>query len=560
MPASPAVLPSIVSSPPRPSSLVTTRARDLPTCGVCAGTRVTAITMTLTDGSSVQFTNCRRCERKSWVQSGRAARHQHRPGQGHQAQALRRRRAALVLSGRAARVGRMTAPRDLSNIVKAYDVRGLVPSELDEDIARALGAAFARFTGAARIVTARDMRESGVGLVAAFADGATSQGVDVVEAGLGSTDLLYYAAGTMDVPGAMFTASHNPARYNGIKLCLAGAKPVGQDSGLAQIRADAERYLAEGLPAFEGTRGSVSQQDVLAGYSAYMKQLVPDLEGIRPLKVVVDAGNGMGGHTVPAVFQGLPLETTELFFELDGSFPNHEANPIDPKNLVDLQAKVRERGADLGLAFDGDADRCFVVDERGEIVSPSVLTALIADRELRKHPGGTVIHNLITSRTVPEVVTEAGGTPVRTRVGHSFIKAEMARTGAVFGGEHSGHFYFAEFWNADSGMLAALHTVAALGGQEGPLSALLTSYDRYAASGEINSEVDDQAGRITAIRQAYSEDTLDELDGLTVSSAEGWWFNVRASNTEPLLRLNVEAPDVATMERVRDEALALLRG
>jgi phosphomannomutase len=450
--------------------------------------------------------------------------------------------------------------RDLSTIVKAYDVRGLCPGELDAEIARALGAAFARFVDSPRIVTARDMRETGVELAAAFAEGANSQGVDVIDAGLGSTDLLYYAAGTLDVPGAMFTASHNPARYNGIKLSLAGAKPVGQDSGLAQLREDAERYLDEGLPAHDGPRGGVSQQDLLAGYATYMKQLVPGIDAIRPLKVVVDAGNGMGGYTVPAVFEGLPLEVTEMYFELDGSFPHHEANPIDPTNTADLQAKVRELGADLGLAFDGDADRCFVIDERGEIVSPSVLTALIAKRELAKHSGATIIHNLITSRAVPEVVAENGGTPVRTRVGHSFIKAEMARTGAVFGGEHSGHFYFAEFWNADSGMLAALHTLAALGGQEGTLSQLLTSYDRYAASGEINSTVDDQQAKVAEIQSRYADRPQDELDGLTVDLDGGAWFNVRASNTEPLLRLNVEAPDVATMERVRDEVLGIIRG
>ena len=449
--------------------------------------------------------------------------------------------------------------RDLSTIIKAYDVRGLVPSELDADVARALGAAFARFAGSATLVTARDMRESGVELSAAFADGVTSQGVDVVEAGLGSTDLLYWAAGTMDLPGAMFTASHNPARYNGIKLCLSGARPVGQDTGLAELRQQAERFLEDGIPAHDGPRGTVTQQDVLADYAATMKQLVPGIESVRPLTVVVDAGNGMGGHTVPAVFADLPLDVTELYFELDGSFPHHEANPIDPANLVDLQAEVRRVGADVGLAFDGDADRCFVVDERGEIVSPSVLTALIAARELAKNPGATVIHNLITSRTVPEVVAELGGKAVRTRVGHSFIKAEMARSGAVFGGEHSGHFYFAEFYNADSGMLAALHCLAALGSQDRPLSELLAEYDRYAASGEINSTVADQAGRVAAVRQAYADLEQDELDGLTVSSPQGWWFNVRASNTEPLLRLNVEAPDDAAMIRVRDEVLALIR-
>ena len=448
---------------------------------------------------------------------------------------------------------------DLSTIIKAYDVRGLVPIDFDDTIARALGAAFALFTGAPRIVIARDMRESGVSLSQAFADGVTNQGTDVVDAGLGSTDLLYFAAGTLQIPGAMFTASHNPARYNGIKLCLAGARPVGQDSGLAQIRAEAERFLTEGLPASAGGRGTVSGQDLLADYGSYLRELVPALAGVRRLKVVVDAGSGMAGFTVPSTLAGLPLDITPMYFELDGSFPHHEANPIEPANTADLQARVLAEGADLGLAFDGDADRCFVVDERGERVDPSTLTALIAERELAREPGCTIIHNLITSRAVPEIVAERGGTPVRTRVGHSFIKAEMARTGAIFGGEHSGHFYFRDFWNADSGMLAALHTLAALGTQDAPLSGLLSSYSRYAASGEVNSTVADPAERIAAIRAAYDGLDLDELDGLTVTSPERWWFNVRPSNTEPLLRLNVEAPDMPTMRRVRDEVLAVVR-
>ena len=452
---------------------------------------------------------------------------------------------------------------DLSTIVKAYDVRGVVPDQLDADIARALGAAFARFTGAdgknQQIVMARDMRESGVELSQAFAEGARSQGASVIDAGLGSTDLLYFAAGRLDLPGAMFTASHNPAKYNGIKLCLAGAKPVGQDTGLVQLRDDATRYLADGLPAYDGEPGTLTSRELLADYAAYMKELVPGLEGMRSLKVVVDAGNGMGGLTVPVVFEGLPLDTTPMYFELDGSFPNHEANPIEPANLVDLQAKVREVGADLGLAFDGDADRCFVVDEKGDVVSPSTLTALIAVRELDREPGSTIIHNLITSKAVPEIVREHGGSPVRTRVGHSFIKAEMARTGAVFGGEHSGHFYFRDFWNADSGMLAALHTLAALGGTDGTLSQLLASYSPYVPSGEINSTVQDQAAKLAELTSRYADLEQDELDGLTITSPDGWWFNVRASNTEPLLRLNVEAPDAATMERVRDEVLGLIR-
>ena len=448
---------------------------------------------------------------------------------------------------------------DLASIVKAYDIRGVVPDQLDESVARDIGAAFVRFLGASAVVTAHDMRESSPGLASAFAEGAMSQGADVIEAGLGSTDLLYYASGSLDIPGAMFTASHNPARYNGIKLCRAGAAPVGQDTGLADIR----ELVEGGVPSYDGDPGTRSSRDLLADYAAYMKKLVPGIESIRRLSVVVDAGNGMGGLTVPVVFDGLPIDLTPMYFELDGSFPNHEANPIEPENLRDLQAKVREVGADIGLAFDGDADRCFVVDERGDIVSPSVLTALIAVRELDREPGSTVIHNLITSHAVPEIVREHGGTPVRTRVGHSFIKATMAETGAVFGGEHSGHFYFRDFWRADSGMLAALHTLAALGGGDEPLSAVLSHFSRYVASGEINSEVDDQAGRMRAVEDAFASREgahIDHLDGLTVELPDGSWFNLRASNTEPLLRLNVEAPDEASMARLRDEALAIVRG
>ncbi|MFK0265663.1 phosphomannomutase/phosphoglucomutase [Streptomyces angustmyceticus] len=449
---------------------------------------------------------------------------------------------------------------DLSQIVKAYDVRGVVPTQWDETLAELFGAAFAEITGADAIVTGHDMRPSSPGLSRAFARGAAARGADVTEICLCSTDELYFASGALGLPGAMFTASHNPAQYNGIKMCRAGAAPVGQDTGLAEIRALVERWSDEGAPEPVAAPGTVTRRDVLRDYAAHLRGLV-DLSGIRPLKVVVDAGNGMGGHTVPTVFEGLPLELDALYFELDGSFPNHEANPLDPKNIVDLQARVRETGADLGLAFDGDADRCFVVDENGDPVSPSAITALVAARELAKHPGGTVIHNLITSWSVPEVVKENGGEPVRTRVGHSFIKEEMAKTGAIFGGEHSAHYYFRDFWNADTGMLAAMHVLAALGGQQGPLSQLVAQYDRYAASGEINSTVDDQTGRLAAIKAAYEGRAgvaLDELDGLTVT-ADDWWFNVRASNTEPLLRLNVEARDTATADRVRDEALAIIR-
>ncbi|MET9989293.1 phosphomannomutase/phosphoglucomutase [Streptomyces mutabilis] len=450
---------------------------------------------------------------------------------------------------------------DLSQIVKAYDVRGVVPDQWDESLAELFGAAFVELTGASAVVVGHDMRPSSPGLSGAFARGAAARGADVTEIGLCSTDQLYYASGALDLPGAMFTASHNPAQYNGIKLCRAGAAPVGQDTGLAEIRTLVERWSETGAPEPAARPGTVTRRDTLADYAAHLRSLV-DLTAIRPLKVVVDAGNGMGGHTVPSVFAGLPLDLVPMYFELDGTFPNHEANPLDPANLVDLQKRVREEGADLGLAFDGDADRCFVVDQNGDPVSPSAVTALVAARELARNGGkGTVIHNLITSWSVPEVVRENGGTPERTRVGHSFIKAEMARTGAIFGGEHSAHYYFRDFWNADTGMLAALHVLAALGGQPGTLSALVAQYDRYAGSGEINSTVADQTDRLAAIRAAYEgrdDVTLDDLDGLTVTSAD-WWFNVRPSNTEPLLRLNAEARDEATMAKVRDEALAIIR-
>jgi phosphomannomutase len=446
---------------------------------------------------------------------------------------------------------------DLAKIIKAYDIRGVVPAEFDESVAEAVGAAFVRLTGADEVVTVHDMRTSSRPLAAAFGRGVTSQGADVIDAGLGSTDMLYYASGTLGIPGAMVTASHNPSRYNGIKLCREGAKPVGQETGLAELRA----MIEAGVPASTAPPGHLSRQDLLSGYAEHLKKLV-DVSAIRPLKVAVDAGNGMAGHTVPKVFDGLPIDLVPMYFELDGDFPNHEANPIDPANLRDLQRVVTETGADIGLAFDGDADRCFVVDENGEIVSPSVLTALIATRELAREPGATVIHNLITSRAVPEIIAENGGLPVRTRVGHSFIKAEMARTSAIFGGEHSGHFYFRDFWFADSGMLAALHVLAALGHQDGPLSQLLARYGRYVASGEVNSEVADQAGAAARVRDAFAGRpgvSTDDLDGLTVRVPD-WWFNLRPSNTEPLLRLNVEAADVAAMESVRDEVLGIVRG
>ncbi|WP_299034417.1 phosphomannomutase/phosphoglucomutase [uncultured Pseudokineococcus sp.] len=501
---------------------------------------------------------------------------------------------------------------DLSAIVKAYDVRGVVPDQWDERAARALGAAVADVLvleaahpaggspdrgsgagGARRLVVGHDMRPSSPGLVDAFAAGAQDRGVDVVVIGLCSTDGLYYASGVMDAPGAMFTASHNPAQYNGIKLCRAGARPVSLDSGLAAVRDHASASLAEGGPQVVDDRGARTDTDVLRGYGEHLRGLV-DLSGSRPLRVVVDAGNGMAGLTVPAVLgdaaglPALPLDVRPLYFELDGTFPNHEANPLEPANLVDLQRAVVEQGADLGLAFDGDADRVFVVDERGGAVSPSAVTALVALREVARAREAdpeapvTVIHNLITSAVVPDVVSAAGATPVRTRVGHSYIKEEMARTGAVFGGEHSAHYYFSDFWGADTGMLAAMHVLAALGEDDRPLSALVADYAPYAASGEVNSVVADVPAAVARVRDVFSARGagFDDLDGMTVTAPVGsgdeaeeappsagpggpggraWWFNLRASNTEPLLRLNVEGVDAATTDAVRDEVLALVR-
>ena len=449
-------------------------------------------------------------------------------------------------------------PSDVDSVIKAYDIRGKVPQQLTTDLVSAVGAAFVRLLNAqgGTLVVGEDMRPSSPELAQAFAEGANSQGASVIRIGLAATDELYFAAGSLNLPGAMFTASHNPAEYNGIKLCRAGAAPVGEDSGLRTIRDD----LVAGVPIWSGSKGTTIFRDVLADYATHLLSLV-DVANIRSLTVAVDAGNGMAGHTVPAVLGRLPLKIIPLYFELDGTFPNHEANPIDPANLRDLQAAVIANKADIGLAFDGDADRCFIVDERGQIVSPSTLTGLIAKNELQRHKGAKVIHNLITSRSVPEVILENGGIPVRTRVGHSFIKAEMAANGAVFGGEHSGHFYFADFWNADSGMLAALHTISVLGNTTDPLSEILRPYNRYADSGEINSRVVDAkevTSRVKAAFESREGVSLNYLDGMTVS-AKDWWFNLRPSNTEPLLRLNVEAKSDDEMRSIRDEVIDMVR-
>ena len=447
------------------------------------------------------------------------------------------------------------------DVFKAYDIRGLVETQITPDFAFRVGLAFARFLEQERepatIVIGEDMRPSSPILADAFSAGVTSNGMDVIRIGLASTDMLYFASGVLNMPGAMFTASHNPAEYNGIKLCKSGARPIGEESGLAMI----ERDVIEGSPISMRSVGRQTHRNMLDDYVQHLLSLV-DVAEIRPLKIVIDAGNGMAGYTAKPVFEGLNVELVEMYFELDGTFPNHDANPIDSANLRDLQKAVLKHKADIGLAFDGDADRCFLVDEKGQIVNPSTLTGLIAARELAKYPKSSVIYNLISSRSVAEIVKENGGTAIRSRVGHSYIKKLMADTGAVFGGEHSGHFYFRDFWCADSGMLAALHAVAALGTQASPLSKILKKYQRYFASGEINSTVSDPVWILARVQELYGNKdgvTLDHLDGLTVA-ADAWWFNLRSSNTEPLIRLNIEAKTQARLERVRDEVLTLING
>ena len=448
-----------------------------------------------------------------------------------------------------------------NSIFKAYDIRGLVDKELTPDFAFATGVAVAKFLEQERepgtVVVGEDMRPSSPTLASAFSAGVTSQGLDVIRIGLASTDMLYFASGKLNLPGAMFTASHNPAAYNGIKLCLSGARPIGKESGLVTI----ENLVTEGTPMAMRNLGVEKSQNLLEEYVDHLLTLV-DVSKIRPLKIVIDAGNGMGGYTAPAVFKRLNAEVIEMYFELDGTFPNHEANPIDPENLIDLQKAVKKHKADIGLAFDGDADRCFLVDEKGDLVNPSALTALIATRELKRYPASNIIYNLISSRAVKEVVEENGGSAIRSRVGHSYIKKLMAETDAVFGGEHSGHFYFRDFWKADSGMLAALHAIAALGETDTSLSKLLSSFNRYHSSGEINSTVPDAKAAMELIEKIYSKKDgveVDHLDGLTING-DTWWFNLRASNTEPLLRLNVEASTEARMKKVRDDVLNTIRG
>lgn len=442
---------------------------------------------------------------------------------------------------------------NLERIFKAYDIRGVYPDDIDEDAAHRIGWAFATFLEAEAVLVGRDMRPSSPTLAEAFAGGVREAGADSVDLGLVSTDAAYFAAGRHDRPTAMFTASHNPGAYNGVKLSRAGAGPVGRDTGLAEIR-----ELAEGGVRAVDAPGQARSLDVLEEFVEHLLGLV-DVEEMRPFTVAVDAANGMGGKVVPLVFERLPVRLVPLYFELDGTFPNHPADPIQPENLVDLQECVRSEGADVGMAFDGDADRVFLVDERAELVSGSLLTALVAARILEKHPGETIIHNAICSRVVAEVIEAGGGKAVRSQVGHSFIKALMAETSALFAGEHSGHYYFRDNFRADSGLLAALYVLEAMSASDAPLSEVVAPLRRYAASGEVNSQVDDQEGTLERVAEAYSDADQDRLDGLTVSYPD-WWFNLRPSNTEPLLRLNVEAETTELMEEKRDEILAMIRG
>jgi phosphomannomutase len=444
-------------------------------------------------------------------------------------------------------------PGDLDTVFKAYDIRGTVPDQLDAGLARAVGSAFARFAAGPTVLVARDMRPSGIELAAAFIDGVTATGTDVIDLGLASTDLLYYAAGSLDAPGAMFTASHNPAQYNGIKLCLSGARPVGLESGLAEIK----EAVRAGIPESSARRGTVTHREVLDEYADHVRWFLGDAPA-RPLRVVADTANGMGGLVVPRVFAALPFKLEILFGELDGTFPNHPADPIQPENLRDLQKRVLEVGADVGLAFDGDADRVFLVDELARPLSGSLTTAMVAAVMLDRSGPGPVIHNLICSKAVPEVIREHGGTPVRTRVGHSFIKATMAETGAVFGGEHSGHYYFRDNYRADSGLIASMVVLGLMSAADRPLSELSKPFDRYADSGEINSTVSDPAAVIERVAAAFAGADQDRLDGLTVDLGD-WWFNLRPSNTEPLLRMNLEARDRASCDAHVAEVLALIK-
>ncbi len=455
----------------------------------------------------------------------------------------------------------MFTREELDRVIKAYDIRGLVEDQITPEFTFVLGTAVARFLAAERepgtIVIGEDMRPSSDELASAFADGVTSQGMDAIRIGLASTDMLYFASGSLNLPGAMFTASHNPAAYNGIKLAKSGARPIGAESGLLRIK----EFMINGVPMSIGGIGKITERNLLNDYVDFLLGIFgkDEFSSGRKLKVVVDAGNGMAGYTAPAIMDRLNVELIPMYFELDGNFPNHEANPIEPKNLVDLVQRVKKEKADIGLAFDGDADRCFLVNEKGELVNPSALTALIAIRELKRKPGSTIIYNLISSKAVPEIILENGGKPLRSRVGHSYIKKMMAESNAIFGGEHSGHFYFNDFWRADSGALAALFAIAELAHTLVPLSELLAPLNRYFASGEINTVVDDPLESVRFVKASFEQDyEIDELDGVTVTAPD-WWFNVRPSNTEPLLRLNVEADTPERMAQVRDQVLALFR-
>jgi phosphomannomutase len=448
------------------------------------------------------------------------------------------------------------------SIFKAYDIRGLYPDSLDEDVVRQIGRAFVNYLelSGSRVVVGRDMRLSGETLEGAFIQGVTEAGADVLDIGLVSTDALYFAVGHLGEPGGtMVTASHNPKEYNGLKLCRENAIALSGEHGISQIRDLITSGELPG-PSAEGV-GSVEESDIIDEYSRHCLSFI-NKEDLRPLKIVVDAGNGMAGKMLPPIFESLPFVYVPMYFELDGSFPNHPPNPIEPENMEELQERVVAEGADFGAAFDGDADRVFIVTEEGVTISGDLLATLVAKNVLEKDPGAAIIYSAVCSKAFPELVRREGGRPIRTPAGHSIIKPQMRSNDAAFGGEHSGHFYFRDNYFADSGIIAMLTVAELVARQDGPISELLEPIDPYVRSGEINSEVEDQNASLERVEEHYAKRDgakIDHLDGLTVDLGD-WWFNLRPSNTEPLLRLNIEASDRETMEKERDELLELVRG
>jgi phosphomannomutase len=441
------------------------------------------------------------------------------------------------------------------SIFKAYDIRGTYPDQIDDETAYAIGLGLATLLKPERAVIGRDMRTSSDNLNNAVKKGLAEGGADIDDIGLISTDGLYFAVGKYGYDcGIMITASHNPPQYNGMKICEREAVPLSGDGKLAEVKDIIlnDRFKKAAKP------GSVNEKNIISDYVDHVLSFV-DISRIKPFKIVVDAGNGMAGMIVPEIFNRLPCKLIPMYFELDGSFPNHPASPIEPENVADLKMKIKETGADLGAAFDGDADRVFLVDENGKTLGGDMATALVAKSLLKKNPGSTVLYNLICSGAVPEVINSMGGKAIRTRVGHALIKPLMKKHNAIFGGEHSGHFYFRDNWYADSGLIALLVCLELISEADMPLSRQVSIFDKYVRSGEINSQVDDIKKKLTEIERKFSDGEIDKEDGLTVEY-DNWWFNVRPSNTEPLLRLNVEADNDEILRVATGRVLEVIRG